>query len=161
MKEVRTGGSKEFLFSVIWMMLLLFAGRCLIAIMPSYKLFGTIISIIMFAVLGFFVLTRYVAVFTYTLHGYSLRINRTIGNRNKEIEIRISSVKNISRSKPSDMPKRQYIYNMRPSVFVSKKLWYVEYERNTFREVLVFEPTREFADKIKELQQCADSEDAE
>lgn len=160
MKEVKTGGGKEFLFSVLWMIFLLFIGRFLTYLLPSYKLFGTLATIAMFGVLGFFVLTRYAAVFTYSLKGYSLRINRTIGKRNKEIEIRISAIKSISKEKPENMPRREYVYNMSSCVFPSKRLWYAEYERNTFREVLIFEPSEEMVNKIKELQQTnnADSE---
>lgn len=158
MKEVRTGGLKEFFFSVLWMLVLLFCGRYLTHLLPSYKLFGTLITIAMFCVLGFFVLTRYAAVFTYSLKGYSLRINRTIGKRNKEIEIRIPSVKSISQKKPKDMPRREYVYKMYSRVFPSKRLWYAEYERNTFREVLIFEPSEEMVNKIKELQQSSNAD---
>ena len=157
MEEVRTGKGREFVFSAIWMLVLLFLGRSISAVLPSYKIIGTLATILMFGVLGFFVLTRYVAVFTYTLKGKYLRINRTIGNRNKEIEIRISAIKSISKEKPCDMPKREHVYNMRTSVFSHKNVWYVEYIRNTFREVLLFEPSEKFADKIKELQHGAES----
>ena len=100
MQECRTGGMREFIFSVIWSVLILFFGRYIIFMLPAYKIAGAIFTVILFCILGFFVLTRYAAVFTYTLKGYNLRINRRIGGRNKELEInclRLKAFTNTSR----------------------------------------------------------------
>lgn len=79
MKEQRTAGTKEFVFSMLWAVVLLFIGRGIVNSLPSYKFIGTVITIIFFCILGFFVLTRYSSMFTYEDTGYSLRINRGIG----------------------------------------------------------------------------------
>ena len=151
MSEERTGGRKEFLFSVMWSVLLLFVGKCIIYIIPSYKVVGGILTVLMFCVLGFFVMTRYAAIFTYTLKGYNLRINRMIGKRNKEIEIKISDIESISRKRPENMPKAQNVYKMCASVFSKRRLYYVSYVRNNTKEVLIFEPSEEMVKRIMSL----------
>lgn len=157
MNEVRTGGRKEFVFSVLWAAILLFIGKYIIYILPSYKVIGGILTVLMFCVLGFFVMTRYAAVFTYSLKGYNLRVNRMIGKRNKEIEIKISDIKSISHKKPVSMPRRQNIYIMRASVFSKKRLYYAEYIKDSTAGVLVFEPSQEMVGQIKTLKQTEGS----
>ena len=78
MEEKRTGGGKEFVFSVIWAVILLCIGRVITNLLENYKIIGVIITIIMFCVLGFFVLTRYSAVYTFTFKDDRLRVNRSI-----------------------------------------------------------------------------------
>ena len=108
---------------------------------------GTIITILLFCILGFFVLTRYAAIFTYSIKDDIVRVNRAIGHRNKEVEFYISDVKSVTRQKPKKTPKT--IYNMRASVFSPKKVWYVVYEKNRIENMLVFEPSQKMAEKIK------------
>lgn len=151
MKEVRTGGGREFIYSVLWAIVILFTGRALILFMPSYKLFGGIITLILFSVLGFFVLTRYAAVFTYTLKGYRLRINRQIGKRNKELEIKLTDIQSISDEKPGTMPRKNMIYNMRASVFSKQKLCYIKWRCGEGDMVLVFEPSAAMKNEIQKL----------
>lgn len=153
MSEVRTGGKKEFIYSVLWAVLILFAGKYIIFILPEYKVLGSIATVLMFCILGFFVMTRYAAVFTYSLKGYNLRINRKIGKRNKEIEIKASEIKSISRKRPDNMPRRRDVYKMCASVFSKKKLCYVSYTKNDTDGVLVFEPTEEMIKTLKRLVQ--------
>ena len=98
-------------------------------------------------ILGFFVLTRYAAIFTYSIKDDIVRVNRAIGHRNKEVEFYISDVKSVTRQKPKKTPKT--IYNMRASVFSPKKVWYVVYEKNRIENMLVFEPSQKMAEKIK------------
>lgn len=151
MSEVRTGGRKEFVYSVLWAVFLLFAGKYIIFILPEYKVLGGIATLLMFCVLGFFVMTRYAAVFTYSLKGYSLRINRKIGKRNKEIEIKASEINSVSRKKPDNMPRHSDVYKMRASVFSGKRLCYVSYTKNDTDGVLVFEPSEEMMKALKRL----------
>lgn len=147
MEEKRTGGGKEFVFSVIWTILLLFIGKIVTASLPTMKVLGVILTILMFCVLGFFALTRYAAIYTYSLKNDRLRINRKIGHRNKEIEISASQVRAISKNKPPHNVKR--IRNMRTAVFSKRDAWYLVYEKDNELNMLVFEPSKKMADKIK------------
>lgn len=147
MEETRTGGGKEFVFSMIWAVVLLFIGKILIAAMPEYKIIGTIITILMFCVLGFFVLTRYSAIFTYILKNDRLRVNRKIGHRNKEVDFAMSSVKSVTKRRPDKAPKN--IQNMKTKVFSQKDIWYIVYEKNKADNMLVCEISKKMADKIK------------
>jgi hypothetical protein len=132
---------------VIWLIILLLIGRIFTNALTGYKVIGIAVTIIMFCVLGFFALTRYSSVFTYSLKNDRLRVNRKIGHRNKEVEMPLSAVRVISRQKPSWSVKRTY--NMRATVFSSKLVWYVVYEKDGSFYMLVFEPTKKMADKIK------------
>lgn len=151
MKEIRTGGRKEFIYSVIWAVLLLFVGKIIIQILPTYKMAGGIATVFMFGILGFFVMTRYAAIFTYTLKGHILRINRKIGKRNKEIELKMSEIKSVSNKKPASMPRHRDVYIMCSSVFSKKKRYYIEYKKNNTSYVLVFEPSVEMVEKLNTL----------
>lgn len=147
MEETRTGGGKEFVFSIIWAVILLFLGKFIIAALPNYKIIGTIITILMFCVLGFFVLTRYSAIFTYSIKDDRMRVNRKIGHRNKEVDFAMSDVKSITKHKPNKTPKS--VQNMRTTVFSQRDIWYVVYEKNKAENMLVCEISKKMADKIK------------
>ncbi len=54
MEEKRTGGGKEFIFSLLWAVIFMILGQYIIFILPSYKIIGTIITILLFCILGFF-----------------------------------------------------------------------------------------------------------
>lgn len=146
MEEMRTGGGKEFVFSVIWAVILLFIGRSITNALDEYKIIGVFITIVMFCFLGFFVLTRYSAVYTYTLKDDRLRINRSIGHRNKEVDFAVSAVKSVTRTRPKSAPKTTL--TMRTSVFSKKNLWYVVYDKNRIRTLLVCDMSGNMADKL-------------
>ena len=146
MEEKRTGGKKEFLYSVLWAVAILFVGRFIIFALPRYKVIGTIITLLMFCVLGFFVLTRYSAVYTYSLKNTRFRANRRIGHRNKEFEVALSSVKSVTRKRPKNSPRAQ---NMRTTVFSKKDLWYILYRKNKEDMLLVCTISNKMAEKIK------------
>ena len=129
MEEKRTGGGKEFIFSLLWAVIFMILGQYIIFILPSYKIIGTIITILLFC------------------KDDIVRVNRAIGHRNKEVEFYISDVKSVTRQKPQKTPKT--IYNMRASVFSPKKVWYVVYEKNRIENMLVFEPSQKMVEKIK------------
>lgn len=147
MEEKRTGGGKEFVFAMVWAVVLMLAGQYITYLLPSYKIIGTIITILMFCVLGFFVLTRYAAVFTYSVKDDIVRVNRSIGHRNKEVEFFASEVKSVTKTRPEQ--KVINVYNMRTTVFSLKKVRYVVYERNGIKNMLVFEPSDKMAKKIQ------------
>ena len=146
MEEKRTGGKKEFLYSVLWAVAILFVGRFIIFALPRYKVIGTIITLLMFCVLGFFALTRYSAVYTYSLKNTRFRANRRIGHRNKEFEVALSSVKSVTRKRPKNSPRAQ---NMRTTVFSKKDLWYILYRKNKEDMLLVCTISNKMAEKIK------------
>lgn len=151
LKEIRTGGTKEFIYSVLWAVLILFIGKYLIYLLPSYKLFGGIATVIMFCVLGFFVMTRYSAVYTYDLTGYTLHIDRRIGGRNKELSIKVSDIKGIYNKKQGSF-KHRNIYVMCASVFaLGRKRLYIQFCADGEDVLLVFEPSDAMAEKIKVL----------
>ncbi len=147
MKEVHKSGNREFFYTMLWALGLLFAGRMLVDSMPSFKIFGSIATLIAFCILGFFVLTRYSARFTYENTGHSLRINQMIGKRNKEIEFNFSDILSITSYKPADMPKP--VYNMRVSVFSDKKSKYIIWGYTGSKQTLVFEPSDKFMSELK------------
>lgn len=146
MEETRTGGGREFVFSVIWAAALLFIGQMITNALPDYKVIGTIITILIFCVLGFFVLTRYAAVYTYTFKDDRLRVNRRIGHRNKEIDFAVSQVRSVTRHRPGNAPKGARI--MRASVFSEKRSWYIVYEENGVNRMLVCEISKNMAEKL-------------
>ena len=147
MEEKRTGGGKEFVFSVIWAVILLCIGRAITNLLENYKIIGVIITIIMFCVLGFFVLTRYSAVYTFTFKDDRLRVNRSIGHRNKEVDFAVSEIESVTRSKPENAPKTKVV--MRASVFTAKNLWYIIYEKNRIRTLLICDMSKNMADRLK------------
>ena len=146
MEEKRTGGKKEFLYSVLWAVALLVVGRFIIFALPRYKVIGTIITLLMFCALGFFVLTRYSAVYTYSLKNTRFRANRLIGHRNKEYEVALSGVKSVTRKRPKNSPRAQ---NMRTTVFSKKDLWYILYRKNKRDMLLVCTISNKMAEQIK------------
>lgn len=146
MEEKRTGGVKEFIFSLLWAIAILFIGRGIIIAMPQYKVIGTVITVLMFCVLGFFVLTRYSAVYTYSLKNNHFRVNRKIGARNKEVELSLSGVKSISRRRPRKSPRA---FNMRTTVFSTKDLWHIVYRKNGKDNLLVCTISDKMARGIK------------
>ncbi len=149
MEEKNTAGTKEFLFSAAWAVILLIIGKFIISLLPGYKIIGTVITILMFCVLAFFALTRYSAVYTYTLTDERLRVNRSIGHRNKEVSICITDIIRIARSKPDNAPKDTQI--MTKTVFSKKNAYYVIYAKNGSAHMLVFEPSKAMAEAVKGL----------
>ena len=59
MEEKRTGGGKEFIFSLLWTVIFMILGQYIIFILPSYKIIGTIITILLFCILGFCLVTDF------------------------------------------------------------------------------------------------------
>ena len=127
-------------------MALLVVGRFIIFALPRYKVIGTIITLLMFCALGFFVLTRYSAVYTYSLKNTRFRANRQIGHRNKEYEVALSGVKSVTRKRPKNSPRAQ---NMRTTVFSKKDLWYILYRKNKRDMLLVCTISNKMAEQIK------------
>lgn len=146
MEEKRTGGMKEFVLSVVWAAALLCIGRMIIFALPEYKVIGTLITLVMFCILGYYVLTRYSAVYTYSLKNNRLRINRTIGGRNKEVELSVSGIKSVTHHRPKGSPRALH---MRTTVFSHKNLWYIVYRKNNKDNLLVCTMSEKMAAGIK------------
>ncbi|MGN0162374.1 MAG: hypothetical protein ACI4EA_02165 [Candidatus Ornithomonoglobus sp.] len=152
MKEELTAGGKEFIYVIIWAAILYFACGIITSSFSDYgeyPFIGGIISVLIFATFGFFVLTRYTSRFTYQVADGKLRINRTIGKRNKEIELACEDITNmVYGGKPSDFPKRPY--NMRKSIISRKHLLYIEYTDKEGRlSGVVIEPSEKLRKKIE------------
>lgn len=147
MEEQRTGGGREFIFSVIWAAVMLFFGRILTASLPDYKIIGVAVTILLYCILGFFVLTRYAAIYTFTLKNDRIHIVRSIGHRKKEVDFALSQVKSVSKTRPNT---RLRSYSMRTSVFSKKNVYYIVYEKNGIQSLLVCDMSRKMADKIRD-----------
>lgn len=156
MKEEISSGGKQFWAVIAWSAVLYFICGVISAGFRSYAFVGGIISILIFCVFGFFVLIHYTARFTYTLKGGKLRINRTIGKRNKEIEIKCSDITNLYYGfKPVLFPKRPM--SMRVSVFSPKKSLYIEYKNSSGeKNGIIIEPSEKLRRKIDKERKLSD-----
>lgn len=149
MEEKRTAGSKEFFVVIVWVIALFVISQYICAAMQTYKIAGNIISIIMFCILGFFVLTRYCASFTYTVKDGRIRINRMIGHRNKEVDFAVSNIKGIFPGGAKNGAKN--VYNMTTKVFSKKGAYCIVYNKTGIDEAVIFEPSQKMIKKIKTL----------
>lgn len=148
MSEEKTAGGKQFVFVLIWSAALYLICGMMMSLFGSYAFIGGIISVIVFCIFGFFVLTHYTARFTYSLKNGSLRINRMIGKRNKEVEFPVSDiVRSVYGVKPGDFTKQPV--NMRISVFSSKNSLYIEYkDKNNGISGVIIEPSQKLRKRI-------------
>lgn len=151
MKEELTARGREFIFVLIWAAILYLACGVIASIFSGcgYSFIGGIISVLIFAAYGFFVLTRYTSRFIYQLSGGILRINRTIGKRNKEVELRCSDIISMNYGcAPPDFPKRPY--NMRKSMISRKRLLFIKYrDKGGETRGVVIEPSEKLGRKIE------------
>ena len=151
MEEVKTGGGREFVFSVVWAVILLFIGDIIVSALPDYKIIGIIITIIMLCVLGFFVLTRYSAVYTYTVKNGRVKVVRKIGYRNKEIDFSVSDVVSVTGERPAAAVKN--VYHMHTTVFSKRNIWYIVYKQRKTERLLVCGISKKMADEIRNTAQ--------
>ncbi|MGN1116120.1 MAG: hypothetical protein ACI4TH_06110 [Candidatus Ornithomonoglobus sp.] len=152
MKEELTAGGREFIYVIIWAAVLYFACGIITSVFSTYgeyPFIGGIVSVLLFVIFGFFVLTRYTSRFTYQIADGKLRINRMIGKRNKEIELAFENITNtVYGGKPSDFPKRPY--NMHRSIISRKHLLYIEYmDKEGGLSGIVIEPSEKLRKKIE------------
>ena len=149
MTEEVTAGGREFGFAMLWAAALYFVCGVMMSFFKSYFSAGGVISILIFCVFGFFVMTRYSARFTYTLKSGKLRINRMIGKRNKEIEFSCKNIVSMSYgSKPESFPGRPY--NMRKTVFGRKHLLFIEYVDKSGEHCgVIIQPSQKLREKIE------------
>lgn len=147
MQEVKKAGTLQFICVLLWAALFGLVGAYVRFILPAYKIIGDFLTIALFCVLAYFVLVRYAAVYTYTFSKEgSLRLNRQIGKRNKEIEIPLKNMQALLRKKPEKLPSA--VMNMGVSVLSRKHTYYLIYTHNRVERAVLFEPGREL---VKEL----------
>ena len=146
MKETHSAGLKEFFLSVIWMIIILLLGETTSYALPVYKVISGLSTMIFTGIFVFFVLTRYSAVFTYTLNSGSVKVNRQIGKRrNKEIEIKLNSVCEITTTDPKIKPT----YRMKQYILRNKRDCYIVFQNNNERCCLLFTPSDAMLKKLK------------
>lgn len=155
MKEIHSAGLKEFFIAVIWAAALFTLGSMSSYAVSVYKVISGIGTLLLLCVYAFFVLTRYSAVFTYSLEGQVLRVNRKIGHRNKEVEIRASQIVNISHLDPKLRPT----YRMKKYILRNKRDCYVTYKKGGRTECLLFCPSDELLKKLRKTAKKASRED--
>lgn len=156
MKEEYSSGGKQFLFVLLWSAFLYVACGTMMAAFGNYAFIGGIISVLVFCVFGFFVLTHYTSKFTYSIKNDRLRINRMIGKRNKEIEI---SCRDITRThfgaKPNDFARP--VQSMQISVISKKKSMYIEYRtKDGKKSSVVIEPSEKLRRRIEKERERTD-----
>ena len=148
MEERHTSGGKQFLIVLIIAAILYILCGAMMSLFGSYAFVGGIISVLVFCVFGFFVLTHYTARFTYSVKNGRLRVNRTIGKRNREFEFACSDiVKTIYGEKPSGVSRPRH--SMRISILSDKNSLYIEYKNKEGRpETIIIEPTDKLRQRI-------------
>lgn len=147
MEEKRSAGSKEFFIAIAWSVFLFTVSQYIGSAMETYHIVANLIAIGLFCVLGFFVLTRYCATFTYTVRDGRVRINRLIGHRNKEVDFAISNIKSIL--PPTAKANVKNTYKMTTKVFSKSGLCVIVFNKQGFDEAVIFEPSREMLGYIK------------
>ncbi len=145
MEEKRTAGSKEFFIAIVWAIFLFVVSQYIGAAMNTYHIVANLIGILMFCVLGFLVLTRYCATYTYTVKNGRVRINRLIGHRNKEVDFAISNIKSIGMR---DSVKTTY--NMTTKAFSKNGTCRIVFNKTGTDEAVIFEPSSEMLSYIKQ-----------
>lgn len=154
MEEKRTAGGKEFFIAIIWAIFLFVVSQYIGAAFKTYHIAAILISILMFCILGFFVLTRYCAVFTYTVKDGRVRINRMIGHRNKEVDFAISNIRSISSS--SRNIKAKTVYNMTTKAFSKAGTCCIVFNKTGVDEAVIFEPSEKMLSHIKNSKKKGD-----
>lgn len=151
MKEELTGGYKEF--GIAMAMAAVLYALCYVIVeitgLWNYRFMGGIISIIIFCVFGYYVMTRYSARFTYELRGNTLRINRMIGKRNKELEVNVSRIEGLYYGyRPDSFPKRPFI--MRKSIIKNKYSLFIDFKTKYGERMgVIIEPSDKLRKKIE------------
>ena len=149
MTEEHTSGGKEFCFVIAVSAVLYIMCAAMVSLFNEYAFIGGIISVLIFCVYGYFVLTHYTSRFTYSLKNGRLRINRMIGKRNKEFEFACTDITRVCYgTKPSGFVKP--VYSMRVSILSTKKTLYIEYKDSdgAFTTVAV-EPSEKMRRRIE------------
>lgn len=143
--EIQSAGLKEFFIALLWAALLFTLGSMTSYAVSLYKIISGAGTLLLLCVYAFFVLTRYSAVFTYTLEDKRLRVNRKIGHRNKELEIRYRDVLEITDADP----RIRRTARMKKYVMRNRRDVYVVYNDKGEKRCLLFCPSAEFLKRFK------------
>ena len=135
LEQIKKAGGKEFFFSILVIALLAFAVSYIRFILPAYKTFADVGGIILFAVFGFFVLTRYGAVYQYVVDDSHIRLTRMIGKHNREVEFSPNEIVAITRQKP----KTNEHYTFSRFIFSHKHIVYITVEKDRLRRSVAME----------------------
>ncbi len=133
---------------LLWALAADLCGALVRTLIPEPPIIGYLAELALFGILTYFTLVRYCAKYTYTIAPGYLRVTRRIGrNRHRELEIKISKIKSVSKTPPSDTSLKREVYR---TTFLSKKnLAYLVY-RDDETKVLVFEPSEELYKMLKQ-----------
>lgn len=156
MKEEYSSGGREFMYVIVWAAILYIACGVMMSLFGDYAFIGGIISLIIFCIFGYIVLTHYTARFTYSLKDGRLRINRSIGKRNKEMEFACAD---ITRTQYGEKPIgfAKPIYGMRISVKNAAKSMYIEFNASDGeKHSVVIEPSEKLRKRIEKERKKAD-----
>lgn len=108
MNYIKKAGVKEFFIAIVCIALLGTVGSYISFVLPSYKVFGHITGIALIVVYGYFVLTRYCAVYSYYIGEDYIKITRTVGARNSELKYFYKDIHNVSKEKPVNTKVKNY-----------------------------------------------------
>lgn len=145
MKQIKRSGNKEFFLALLILFIIIIITEYIKFILPSYKMIGEALRIIIICIYGFLILTHYSAVFTYTCTGSTLKIIRTIGRRSRETEFSVSSITDISEKKPDVKCIKSY----NPKILKHKNTKYITYKKNKSLEAVLIELDDELNNFLK------------
>ena len=146
-KQEKRADTKEFFLSLLLIFIIIAVSDILRSFISSYAVAVDILSLILICFLGYEILIHYCAVFTYTCSDKILRINRSIGKRNKEVEINTSKIKYISDKKPDT----KQILKFCTSILKNKKTKYLVYKENKELKAVLIEIDDEMNSYLKDF----------
>lgn len=116
------------------------------------RLAGDFLSIALFCVLAYIVLTHYTSVFCYEINGRTVTLTRRIGAREKQIQIKCGAVVSVGKKRP----EHAKITNMSVSLLSGKHAVYLTYRQDGSLYAVRFEPSETFLKELGQLCTKAD-----
>lgn len=145
--QIKKAGTKEFLLSVLVFGVLAFLVSYFKFLLPAYKSIADVGGIFLFVLYGFFVLTRYAAVYTYRLSPDSIKLTRVIGKRNREVQFSPNEVIAVTRKKPSAKEH----YHFCRFIFPNKSMLYFTVDKDRLIRSVAIEADAELEKALKKL----------
>lgn len=137
-QENKSGWTQYFLCILSCLVLWILCD--IIGVFVKNSFVSDILFLLSSAVMVYLIYVHYCAVFIYELDKKKLIITRKVGKRNaKCVEITLSKINMISRTKPSDLPKD--IQNFAVGVINKKNYCYLIYDKR--KKCIIFEPDSE------------------
>lgn len=148
LEQTKKAGGKEFFLSILVIALLALVISYIRFILPAYKTLADIAGIILFVVFGFFVLTRYGAVYRYLVDDNHIRLTRIIGKRCREVEFSPDQIIEISRKKP----KTNEHYTFSRFILPHKHTIYITVEKeDRLRRSVALEADRDMLQTLEHI----------